>query len=76
MGPPFAACVCLSRGADYLGPLRSTDPHAIAGLLKKFFRELPEPLIPPDQYRAFLESVLSTLHFSFLIATFGSSELV
>jgi len=28
--------------------LRGYDPHAAAGLLKAFFRELPEPIIPTD----------------------------
>eukprot|EP01094_Clydonella_sp_ATCC50884_P000560 TRINITY_DN10436_c0_g1_i1.p1 TRINITY_DN10436_c0_g1~~TRINITY_DN10436_c0_g1_i1.p1 ORF type:complete len:478 (+),score=125.25 TRINITY_DN10436_c0_g1_i1:118-1551(+) len=32
------------------------DPHAVAGLLKLFFREMPEPLLPFDAYEEFEEA--------------------
>lgn len=42
---------------DYSGKLRSNDPHAVAGVLKKFFRELPEPLFTLESHKAFLETL-------------------
>mmetsp|Transcript_1110 Transcript_1110/g.3421 ORF Transcript_1110/g.3421 Transcript_1110/m.3421 type:complete len:863 (+) Transcript_1110:272-2860(+) len=33
--------------------LPTLDPHAVTGVLKKFFRELPEPLIPFRMYSMF-----------------------
>ncbi|OQR74410.1 protein FAM13A-like, partial [Tropilaelaps mercedesae] len=38
------------------------DVASAAGLLKTFFRELPEPLIPPKMYSSFLEATQSTQH--------------
>jgi len=29
------------------------DPHAVAGVMKLFFREMPEPLLPFDTYDHF-----------------------
>jgi hypothetical protein len=37
--------------------IEGKDPHCITGLLKLFFRDLPEPLLSFDLYRSFLESV-------------------
>lgn len=36
---------------NYVGgtiDLQGKDPHAVAGILKSFFRELPEPIISQD----------------------------
>jgi len=35
------------------------DPHSVAGLLKQYFRELPDPLIPFVFYRNFIEAASS-----------------
>lgn len=46
------------------------DINIVAGLLKLWFRELPEPLLPPHQYHAFMEAarkapiILSGLKFT------------
>ena len=37
----------------------STDPHAVAGLLKMYLRELPEPLIPFKCYNDFVQFEVS-----------------
>lgn len=37
--------------------LPTTDIHAIADLLKSWFRLLPEQFIPPKQYRQILEAI-------------------
>ena len=37
------------------------DPHAIAGLLKSFFRDLPSSILTRDLHMRFL-SVMGTLH--------------
>jgi RalA-binding protein 1 len=61
------------------------DPHAIAGLLKSFFRDLPSSILTRDLHMRFL-SVMGTFHFppicklrsfSFLlIRSFIPSDLV
>lgn len=38
----------------------TNDPHAVAGILKKFFRELPEPLFTYDYHNQFLETIKLT----------------
>eukprot|EP01099_Mayorella_cantabrigiensis_P008634 TRINITY_DN813_c0_g1_i1.p1 TRINITY_DN813_c0_g1~~TRINITY_DN813_c0_g1_i1.p1 ORF type:complete len:445 (-),score=130.22 TRINITY_DN813_c0_g1_i1:492-1826(-) len=38
----------------------TNDPHAVAGILKKFFRELPEPLFTYDFHNQFLETIKLT----------------
>lgn len=32
------------------------DVNSVAGLLKQFFRELPDPLLTIEQYPAFIEA--------------------
>lgn len=32
------------------------DVNSVAGLLKQFFRELPDPLLTAEQYPAFIEA--------------------
>ena len=32
----------------------STDPHVVAGLLKLYVRELPDPLLPFESYNDFI----------------------
>jgi hypothetical protein len=38
------------------------EPHSVAGVLKQYFRELPEPLVPYEQYAQFI--TVSTLNRS------------
>lgn len=38
------------------------DVAAAAALLKLLFRELPEPLVPPDMHPAFLDAIQATVH--------------
>jgi hypothetical protein len=32
------------------------DPHSLCSVLKLFFRELSEPLVPEDRYNEFIEA--------------------
>ena len=34
-----------------------TDIHAVAGLLKRYFRELPDPLFTDDLYMSFVQAL-------------------
>ncbi len=34
-----------------------TDIHAVAGLLKRYFRELPDPLFTDDLYISFVQAL-------------------
>lgn len=34
-----------------------TDIHAVAGLLKRYFRELPDPLFTDDLYLSFVQAL-------------------
>ena len=36
--------------------LSSADPQDITDLIKKFFRELPEPIFPVDLHEAFIKA--------------------
>eukprot|EP01117_Protostelium_nocturnum_P016660 TRINITY_DN6651_c0_g1_i1.p1 TRINITY_DN6651_c0_g1~~TRINITY_DN6651_c0_g1_i1.p1 ORF type:complete len:900 (-),score=261.88 TRINITY_DN6651_c0_g1_i1:44-2743(-) len=37
-------------------PLNPADPHTVAGLLKLFLRELPDPLIGTEMYQQFIDA--------------------
>jgi hypothetical protein len=34
----------------------STDPHTVAGVMKQYLRELPEPLLTFDLYQEFMRA--------------------
>jgi len=54
---------CLCRPVDtkdILVMLSDMDINAIAGTLKLYFRELPEPLLTDRLYRAFMEGIGAT----------------
>ncbi|MBP5977877.1 hypothetical protein HW132_35570 [Brasilonema sp. CT11] len=46
--------------------LTGEDIHNVAGLLKLFFRELPEPLLTFELYESFI-AAMGTYNFFFLI---------
>eukprot|EP01112_Ceratiomyxa_fruticulosa_P022986 TRINITY_DN860_c0_g1_i1.p1 TRINITY_DN860_c0_g1~~TRINITY_DN860_c0_g1_i1.p1 ORF type:complete len:411 (+),score=102.45 TRINITY_DN860_c0_g1_i1:1044-2276(+) len=37
-------------------PVNSTSPHDIAGAMKLYLRELPQPIIPSDQFSTFVDT--------------------
>lgn len=46
--------------ADYLKAQMiafDTDIHAVAGLLKRYFRELPDPLFTEELYMSFVQGL-------------------
>ena len=45
--------------------LESFDVSVIANMVKRYLRELPEPVIPEDSYTSFIEaaSMYSAKHF-------------
>jgi len=43
------------EAGDFQTDFVSQDPHAVAGVLKKFFRELPEPLFTYELHKQFME---------------------
>lgn len=50
----------LSSCADYLKAQMiafDTDIHAVAGLLKRYFRELPDPLFTDALYMNFVQAL-------------------
>lgn len=47
---------------DILMMLSDMDINAIAGTLKLYFRELPEPLLTDRLYPAFMEGIGMTFH--------------
>ncbi|XP_006627634.2 active breakpoint cluster region-related protein [Lepisosteus oculatus] len=42
---------------DALSRLRAVDVNAVSGILKLYFRELPEPLIPSDLFQSFAQAL-------------------
>jgi hypothetical protein len=42
--------------------LENESPHTVSGLLKLFFRELPDPVLEHKNYDAFLSIVQSKVH--------------
>ena len=58
--PHVCACVCV----DYLkaqSMAADMDIHAVAGLLKKYFRQLPEPLFTDLLYTSFIQGCSESL---------------
>ena len=61
----------ISEGdVDLLASDEYWDPHAIAGLLKTFLRELPASILTRDLHLRFL-SVIGVSYFSLLHASLG-----
>lgn len=58
---------------DILVMLSDMDINAIAGTLKLYFRELPEPLLTDRLYPAFMEGIGMTFLFIYLF--FNPSSL-
>ena len=55
--------------ADYLQAqllCAETDIHAVAGLLKKYFRELPEPLFTNALYPNFVDGLCKYLSITLI----------
>lgn len=47
------------------------DVNSVAGLLKQFFRDLPDPLLTSEQYQGFIEAASKCLEgssFAFVTA--------
>ena len=42
--------------------LEPFDVHCIAGLLKRYLRELPNPVIPVEYYDQFIKAVSKSFH--------------
>ena len=40
----------------YMAGLSTADPYNVASLMKEFFRELPEPILPTKLHDAFLKA--------------------
>lgn len=57
MSPVSTSVSLLSDTKDILVMLSDMDINAIAGTLKLYFRELPEPLLTDRLYPAFLEGI-------------------
>ena len=47
-------CIALSSGGTPELESNKAEVHSVASVLKSYFRELPEPLIPYDYFEVFL----------------------
>ena len=47
--------------------IAEADIHAVAGLLKLYLRDLPEPLFTDDLYPAFVEANGKLMYFRFVL---------
>lgn len=56
----ISVCVRPADTKDILVMLSDMDINAIAGTLKLYFRELPEPLLTDRLYPAFMEGIGAT----------------
>lgn len=58
----LSLCLSFSDTKEILMMLSDMDINAIAGTLKLYFRELPEPLLTDRLYPAFMEGTGMTFH--------------
>jgi hypothetical protein len=59
LSPALADVISLKATVDQTGILAlkpDVDPHAVAALVKSFFRELPEPVLTFKLYESFIET--------------------
>lgn len=54
----YRANILLPASTDFSG----ASPHDIAGVLKLYIRELPQPLVPLEHFQALLDSQSTCVH--------------
>ena len=61
---------------DLLSPEEYWDPHAIAGLLKSYFRELPTSILTHDLHFRFLKVIGMRKYLSTLAYNVWTNEML
>lgn len=72
-------CVILYAGDVRSVNLESFDVSVIANMVKKYLRELPDPVIPEDSYSSYIEAASTyaaeRFHISWYLAIFSCTKL-
>lgn len=55
----------INRGID--ADVSLLDDHVVSGLLKQFLRDMPEPVIPSDQFHVFVNAVNGCMRYLIFI---------